>query len=87
MAYVNDGTYEYYELGYPMILTRMRNTLNSEGYYTTLTIGNAPAAGINSIKSVKAAGDGAWYTIGGQRVAQPTQKGLYIHNGKKVVIK
>lgn len=27
-----------------------------------------------------------WYTIGGQRVATPT-KGLYIHNGKKVLIK
>ena len=87
MAYVNDGTYEYYELGNSMILTRFKNSLNPEGYYTTLTIGNAPAAGINSNKSVKAAGDGAWYTIGGQRVAQPTQKGLYIHNGKKVVIK
>lgn len=28
----------------------------------------------------------AWYTIQGVRVAQPT-KGVYIHNGKKVVIK
>jgi hypothetical protein len=30
--------------------------------------------------------EGAWYTIQGVRVDQPT-KGLYIHNGKKVVIK
>ena len=30
--------------------------------------------------------DGAWYTIQGVRVAQPT-KGVFIHNGKKVVIK
>ena len=29
--------------------------------------------------------DNAWYTIQGVRVAQPT-KGVYIHNGKKVVI-
>ena len=29
--------------------------------------------------------DDAWYTIQGVRVAQPT-KGVYIHNGKKVVI-
>jgi hypothetical protein len=27
-----------------------------------------------------------WYTLQGQRVAKPG-KGLYIHNGKKVVIK
>ena len=30
--------------------------------------------------------DGAWYTIQGVRVDQPT-KGLYIHNGRKVVLK
>ena len=30
--------------------------------------------------------EGAWYTIQGVRVDQPT-KGLYIHNGRKVVIK
>ena len=27
------------------------------------------------------------YTINGVRVDQPTKKGLYIHNGKKIVIK
>ena len=31
-------------------------------------------------------GEGAWYTLQGQRVTKPG-KGLYIHNGKKVVIK
>ena len=31
---------------------------------------------------------GAWYTINGVRLnSKPTQKGLYIHNGRKVVIK
>ena len=29
----------------------------------------------------------AWYNINGLRISQPTKKGLYIHNGKKVVIK
>ena len=44
--------------------------------------------GISSIAADKMQkSEGAWYTINGQRVAQPTQKGLYIHNGKKVVIK
>ena len=43
-----------------------------------------PTTGIQTITNAPA--DGAWYTIQGLRVAQPT-KGLYIHNGKKVVIK
>ena len=34
----------------------------------------------------KGEGEGAWYTLQGQRVAKPG-KGLYIRNGKKVVIK
>ena len=31
--------------------------------------------------------DGEWYTLQGQRVTKPTKPGLYILNGKKVVIK
>ena len=31
--------------------------------------------------------DGQWFTLGGQRIDKPTRKGLYIHNGSKVVIK
>ena len=45
--------------------------------------------GTTSIKNLTPAlteGEGAWYTLQGQRVAKPG-KGLYIHNGKKVVIK
>ena len=32
-------------------------------------------------------GDGAWYNMQGVRIDQPTAKGLYIHNGKKIVVK
>jgi len=45
--------------------------------------------GTTSIKNLTPAlseGEGEWYTLQGQRVAKPG-KGLYIHNGKKVVIK
>jgi hypothetical protein len=39
------------------------------------------------ISNVKAdVEEGAWYTIQGVRVEQPT-KGVFIHNGKKVVVK
>lgn len=46
--------------------------------------------GIVDVKSDKAnVNNGAWYNLSGQRVnnARPTQKGVYIVNGKKVVIK
>ena len=45
--------------------------------------------GTTSIKDLTPAlseGEGAWYTLQGQRVAKPG-KGVYIRNGKKVVIK
>lgn len=32
-------------------------------------------------------GDNAYYTLSGVRVAKPTQPGIYIHNGRKVVVK
>ena len=28
-----------------------------------------------------------WYTLDGRRVAKPTQKGVYVHTGRKVVVK
>jgi hypothetical protein len=40
---------------------------------------------IESVEKV-ASENGVYYNIAGQRVAQPT-KGLYIVNGKKVIIK
>ena len=50
---------------------------------------NKSMGDVTAIESVnsKTIDNGAWYTINGQRVDRPTQKGLYIHNGRKVVIK
>jgi hypothetical protein len=28
-----------------------------------------------------------WYTLSGQRIAEPKKKGLYIFNGRKVMVK
>ena len=42
------------------------------------------ATGINSVKTAKA--DGAYYTLEGVKATKPV-KGLYIHNGKKIVVK
>jgi len=48
--------------------------------------GDSDVTGISNVAVEKAAEDGAYYTLSGVRVAQPA-KGLYIHNGKKVIIK
>ena len=40
--------------------------------------------GINNVKTAKA--DGAYYTLEGVKTTKPV-KGLYIHNGKKIVVK
>jgi hypothetical protein len=40
------------------------------------------------MKDVRGMMSDVWYTIDGRRLSgKPTQKGLYIVNGKKVVIK
>ncbi|MDE6638054.1 MAG: hypothetical protein K2K32_07460, partial [Muribaculaceae bacterium] len=41
---------------------------------------------VEAIESIKAV-DNNWYSIDGVRVAEPTRPGLYIHNGKKIIVK
>lgn len=52
------------------------NILYDTGRYT----------GVTDLKSDDRKGDDAYYNLQGQRVDNPTQ-GIYIHNGKKVVVK
>jgi len=64
--------------------------------YLTVVTGGAPSliaifdggqtTGIDAVKGSEFTVDGKYYNLAGQRVAQPT-KGLYIVNGKKVVVK
>ena len=42
--------------------------------------------GTTNLTPALSKGEGAWYTLQGQRVAKPG-KGIYIRNGKKIVIK
>ena len=47
-----------------------------------------PYTGISTVENDQSfTNDGKWYTIDGQQITQPTKKGIYIQNGKKVVIK
>ncbi|MBQ8486732.1 MAG: chitobiase/beta-hexosaminidase C-terminal domain-containing protein [Prevotella sp.] len=57
----------------------------SGGAARELSIGFADSD-VTAIKGVKAVADGEVYNLSGQRVAAP-MKGLYIVNGKKVVVK
>lgn len=69
------------------INTNIANRYSYQSVVGAKLVGPNPD-GINAINAdVKSADEGAWYTVNGVRVAAPTQKGLYIHNGKKVVIK
>jgi hypothetical protein len=44
--------------------------------------------GLSSIHSLNSEGSSYWYTLDGRKLSgKPTQKGVYIHNGQKVVIK
>jgi len=44
-------------------------------------------AGVTGIKSLNADGIDRWFDLQGNRIDQPVKKGVYILNGKKVVIK
>ena len=44
--------------------------------------------GVKEVKGVNGVKDDSWYTVNGVKLSgKPTKAGLYIHNGKKVIIK
>lgn len=61
----------------------------------TRAVGSTPGAyakttpsGIQGVEAVEEAGDGAYYTLQGVKLgAHPTATGIYIHNGKKIIIR
>lgn len=53
--------------------------------YLFLEDGNE-STGVSAI-STQTEASGTWYTLGGQRIAAPTAHGVYIKNGKKIIIK
>ena len=55
-------------------------------YYIYYTLSDDPTGISNVIDSDNERKDNSYYSLGGTRVANPT-KGLYIQNGKKILIK
>ena len=63
-------------------------TFTLSSYHLTEDTSTDAPTGITEVSRDVKAADGAWYTISGLKLSQkPTAKGIYIHNGHKVVIK
>lgn len=62
-------------------------TFTDGGWYNMSTTKSDPTLGINGVTPQPSVVSDAWYTLSGQRVTTPTAKGVYIHNGKKVIIR
>lgn len=55
---------------------------------TTKLVGIAGyAAGVDDVIAAPVAEDNKWYNLQGIEIEEPTNAGLYIHNGKKIVIR
>ena len=64
----------------------MQKKLHLKGQ-TVYVSGTATAIENITMEEALSTTDDAWYTITGIRINKPTQTGLYIHNGKKVIIR
>ena len=74
----------YLDLGTPIAI----NDGGSSAKGFSIVFEDEESTGINAIAETTGAQAEAWYTIGGQRLqGKPSTKGLYIVNGKKVIVK
>ena len=57
---------------------------DAEGYGEVIYWPAANSTAISPVQKVATSAD-AWYNFNGIRISKPSQRGIYIHNGKKVV--
>ena len=63
-------------------------TFTNGGWYDMTTTAANPALGIDHVTAPSARDAGAcYYTLDGTRVSKPVQKGIYIHKGRKVIVR
>ena len=63
-----------------------KSGINVKVYSVTYKVKST--SGIESIgRETKILSADGWYDLYGQRISQPQQKGIYINNGRKIVIK
>ena len=67
-------------------MTSASRSISIDGGLNDGTTGIEQVEGAENISGQKTKQDSGWYTLQGQRVEHPT-KGIYIHNGKKVILK
>lgn len=93
-----NGTNHYFYPGVEVYVNGQKATLTSITLDNDPTYGpvykyvmgyiSFPVTGIDGVKKAAAARQDAWYTLDGRRLSgQPTQKGLYLHGGRKVAVK
>jgi hypothetical protein len=61
------------------------NNANSFGF--VIIDGGENPTGINNVTDTKVATDNSYYTLQGVKVTNPKESGIYIHNGKKIIVK
>ena len=81
MEIIAGAEYEVLEDG-DLILTLKTET--DPVVIRSITITPAGTTGISAVRTDVA---DTWYDLNGRRIAKPVQKGFYIHNGQKVVVK
>lgn len=82
---LNDGKVGFAKVAKDVVIPAGKAYLKVPAASTAKFFGlDGEATGINSVKTAKA--DGAYYTLEGVKTTKPV-KGLYIHNGKKIVVK
>ena len=83
---VNETTVYYHELGAHKAYLETADDIAPTLARVALIFDDGETTGVKEVKGLKAETRGEYYDLMGRKVAQPT-RGLYIVNGKKVVIK
>ena len=87
-----DGVVGFYKANNPHVaagkayLKVLTSTLGTETGKSMKLVFGDETTGITEVSNAAKASDKAYYTLSGQRVNAPV-KGLYLHNGKKVIVK
>ena len=67
---------------------KLQNTTATWVNFDNFILQRTNTAGIENITTLSGQGSKAWYTIDGRHLSgKPSKKGLYINNGKKVLVK
>lgn len=85
-ASANDFSTPNGSMPYTFVVSPFTDLVKVDLTAKTSDIYDPATDGIKNVAAVENKANGAWYNIAGQRVEKP-QHGLFIHNGKKVVLK